>query len=94
MKIEMNEREMLSVFGNIESGGGFKNLVNINGQNFNINEYVSYPVWPDTKHITMELIQAVKPKSPQELSAEESVKKAEDALKAAKEVLNQMKRSK
>jgi len=39
----------------------------------------------------MELNQAVKPKSPQELSAEESVKKAEEALRAAKEVLNKVK---
>ena len=91
MRIEMNEREMLSVFGNIESGGDFKNLININGQNFTLSEYVSYPVWPGSKHITMELSQVVKPKSPQELSAEESVKKAEEALRAAKEVLNKVK---
>lgn len=91
MKIEMNEKEMLSVFGNIESGEDFKNLVNINGQNFTISEYVSYPVWPGIKYITMELNQVAKPKSPQELSAEESVKKAEEALRAAKEVLNKVK---
>lgn len=91
MNIEMNEREMLSVFGNIESGGDFKNLININGQNFTLSEYVSYPVWHGIRHITMRLDQVVKPKSPQELSAEESVKKAEEALRAAKEVLNKVK---
>lgn len=91
MKIEMNEAEMTSVFGSIQTGEDFKKLVSINGQNFFLNEYCSYPVWHGSKHITMELKQAVKPKSPQELSAEESVKKAEEALLAAKEVLNKVK---
>ena len=92
MKIEMNEAEMTSVFGSIQTGEDFKNLVsiNVNGQNFFLNEYCSYPVWHGSKHI-MELKQVVKPKSPQELSAEESVKKAEEALRAAKEVLNKVK---
>ena len=91
MKIEMNEAEMTSVFGSIQTGEDFKKLVSINGQNFFLNEYCSYPVWHGSKHITMELKQVVKPKSPQELSAEESVKKAEEALRAAKEVLNKVK---
>ena len=91
MKIEMNEAEMTSVFGSIQTGEDFKKLVSINGQNFFLNEYCSYPVWHGSKHITMELKQVVKPKSPQELSAEESVKKAEEALLAAKEVLNKVK---
>ena len=91
MKIEMNEAEMTSVFGSIQTGEDFKKLVSINGQNFFLNEYCSYPVWPGIKHITMELSQVVKPKSPQELSAEESVKKAEEALRAAKEVLSKVK---
>ncbi len=91
MKIKMNEAEMTSVFGSIQTGEDFKKLVSINGQNFFLNEYCSYPVWHGIKHITMELSQVVKPKSPQELSAEESVKKAEEALRAAKEVLNKVK---
>ncbi len=91
MKIEMNEAEMTSVFGSIQTGEDFKKLVSINGQNFFLNEYCSYPVWHGSKHITMELKQVVKPKSPQELSAEDSVKKAEEALRAAKEVLNKVK---
>ena len=91
MKIEMNEAEMTSVFGSIQTGEDFKKLVSINGQNFFLNEYCSYPVWHGSKHITMELKQVVKPKSPQELSAEESVKRADEALRAAKEVLNKVK---
>ena len=91
MKIEMNEAEMTSVFRSIQTGEDFKKLVSINGQNFVLNEYCTYPVWPGIKHITMELRQVVKPKSPQELSAEESVNKAEEALRAAKEVLNKVK---
>jgi len=33
LKIEMNEAEMTSVFGSIQTGEDFKKLVSINGQN-------------------------------------------------------------
>lgn len=90
MKIEMSLAEMFSVFGNLENEGEFRNLINMNGQNFFIKNYYSYSDLYGTR-VDIELTQVVKPKSPQELAAEDAVKKAEIALKAAQDVLKQVK---
>ena len=101
MKIEMTELEYLDLFGSSKDKQAHEREYAVNGVKFVLVECqihapssVGWAWEVPQKMISLTLIKPKHIKSPQQLSAEESVKKAEDALEAAKEVLNQVKGSK
>lgn len=96
MIIELSEDELLQLFGkDVKSLTGSK-LIKLNSVDFKLE---GCDCWTDsTTRFGYRVVYRlylqqifVKPKSPQEVAAEEAVQKAESALKAAKEVLKTVK---
>lgn len=93
MIIELSDDELLQLFGKDVTGSKF---IKLNSVDFKLE---GYDCWTDsTTHFGYRVVYrlylqqtVVKPKSPQEIAAEEAVQKAESALKAAKDVLNKVK---
>ena len=92
MKLEMTELEYLELFGIHNYQTIHERDFVVNGEKYKCQEWLREKLYFHTAAtITLILVKPLPIKSPQELSAEESVKKAEEALRAAKEVLNKVK---
>lgn len=94
MIIEIAEVELEKLLG-IDVKLHRYGLINLNGETYIL---VGYDYWSDWNpapgyQVTykLHLQPIVKPKSPQEIAAEDAVQKAESALKAAKKVLKTVK---
>ena len=93
MRIEMNYHEYLTIFGNngerlqdrIFDLNGFK--MQLIGYTEDLSHHYNYT----KRSLTLEFVEYVKPKSKEQLAAEESVRKAEEALQAAKDTLSKIK---
>ena len=85
MKIEMTYHEYLTVFGN--NGERLQDRIfDLNGFKMQLIGYTEELSNYDYtgRRLTIELVEYFKPKSKEQLAAEESVRKAEEALQAAK----------
>lgn len=93
MYIEMDSKEFHYIFGEQSKAQEMRAIV-LNGVAFVIK---GYDYWSECSMYQYRvgykfyIEPLVKPKSPQEVAAEEAVQKAESALKAAKEVLKTVK---
>ena len=93
MIIEADSNEMVKLFGEYTKLSMSEPMI-INGVAFTLEGYDSWTDYgfhgPKTTY-KLYLQPIIKPKSPQQIAAEEAVQKAESALKAAKDVLKTVK---
>lgn len=93
MKIEADSSEMVKLFGEYTKLSMSESMI-LNGVAFIVEGYDSWTDYgshvPNTTY-KIYLQPVIKPKSPQEVAAEDAVQSAKESLKAAEAVLKQLK---